>query len=123
MLVLRGRAFGSRIQWVFVGEFTRKPGLILLGPGDTREFTRRLSYWSTQTEAVALASVIVATTFACAAIFAASASAQSQEPIRIGVIAEVQAIGGASTPGGAQIAADGINAKGGVNGREIEILI
>jgi len=84
---------------------------------------RRLSYWSTQTEAVALASVIVATTFACAAIFAPSACAQSQEPIRIGVIAEVQAIGGASTPGGAQIAADGINAKGGVNGREIEILI
>jgi len=41
----------------------------------------------------------------------------------MGVIAEVQAIGGASTPGGAQIAADGINAKGGVNGREIEILI
>jgi len=26
----------------FVGEFTRKPGLILLGPGDTREFTRRI---------------------------------------------------------------------------------
>ena len=50
------------------------------------------------------------------------ALAQSGEPIRIGVIAEVQSIAGASTPGGAQIAADEINAKGGINGRKIEII-
>ncbi|WP_315707120.1 MULTISPECIES: ABC transporter substrate-binding protein [unclassified Bradyrhizobium] len=48
--------------------------------------------------------------------------AQSGDPIKIGVIAEVQAIAGAATPGGAQIAADEINAKGGVLGRKIEIV-
>jgi branched-chain amino acid transport system substrate-binding protein len=50
------------------------------------------------------------------------ASAQSGAPIKIGVIAEVQSIAGAATPGGAQIAADEINAKGGVLGRKIEIV-
>jgi branched-chain amino acid transport system substrate-binding protein len=57
------------------------------------------------------------------AIFAAAAAqAQSAEAIKIGVIAEVQSIAGAATPGGAQIAADEINAKGGVLGRKIEIV-
>src|SRR6201985_195798 len=51
-----------------------------------------------------------------------SAHAQSGNPIKIGVIAEVQSIAGAATPGGAQIAADEINAKGGVLGRKIEIV-
>src|ERR1700753_3402614 len=50
------------------------------------------------------------------------ASAQSSDPIKIGVIAEVQSIAGAATPGGAQIAADEINAKGGILGRKIEIV-
>jgi branched-chain amino acid transport system substrate-binding protein len=50
------------------------------------------------------------------------ALAQSGEPIKIGVIAEVQSIAGAATPGGAQIAADEINAKGGILGRKIEIV-
>src|SRR5215831_8255470 len=59
---------------------------------------------------------------AIAALFAAPALAQSAEPIKIGVIAEVQSIAGAATPGGAQIAADEINAKGGVLGRKIEIV-
>jgi branched-chain amino acid transport system substrate-binding protein len=53
---------------------------------------------------------------------ATAAHAQSGEPIKIGVIAEVQSIAGAATPGGAQIAADEINAKGGVLGRKIEIV-
>ncbi|WP_407180166.1 ABC transporter substrate-binding protein [Bradyrhizobium sp. STM 3562] len=53
---------------------------------------------------------------------AAPAHAQSGEPIKIGVIAEVQSIAGAATPGGAQIAADEINAKGGILGRKIEIV-
>ncbi|MGA8316377.1 MAG: ABC transporter substrate-binding protein, partial [Bradyrhizobium sp.] len=58
-----------------------------------------------------------------AAIFLGSAAhAQSADPIKIGVIAEVQSIAGAATPGGAQIAADEINAKGGVLGRKIEIV-
>ncbi len=63
-------------------------------------------------------------TTALVAIAAAAppASAQSNPPIKIGVIAEVQSIAGAATPGGAQIAADEINAQGGVNGRKIEIV-
>ena len=36
------------------------------------------------------------------------AQAQSRDPIKIGVIAEVQSIAGAATPGGAQIAANGL---------------
>jgi branched-chain amino acid transport system substrate-binding protein len=62
-------------------------------------------------------------TTALAAFGAASpSSAQSNDPIKIGVIAEVQSIAGAATPGGAQIAADEINAKGGINGRKVEIV-
>jgi branched-chain amino acid transport system substrate-binding protein len=57
-----------------------------------------------------------------ATFLAAAAHAQSADPIKIGVIAEVQSIAGAATPGGAQIAADEINAKGGVLGRKIEIV-
>jgi branched-chain amino acid transport system substrate-binding protein len=57
-----------------------------------------------------------------ATFLAAAADAQSADPIKIGVIAEVQSIAGAATPGGAQIAADEINAKGGVLGRKIEIV-
>ena len=48
--------------------------------------------------------------------------AQSGEPIKIGVIAEVQAVAGSSIPQAAQLAADEINAAGGVNGRKIEIV-
>jgi branched-chain amino acid transport system substrate-binding protein len=59
---------------------------------------------------------------AIAACSASPAFSQSNDPIKIGVIAEVQSIAGAATPGGAQIAADEINAKGGVNGRKIEIV-
>jgi branched-chain amino acid transport system substrate-binding protein len=59
---------------------------------------------------------------ASALLLAAPAHAQSGQPIKIGVIAEVQSIAGAATPGGAQIAADEINAKGGVLGRKIEIV-
>ena len=59
---------------------------------------------------------------AAAICLAAPAHAQSGDPIKIGVIAEVQSIAGAATPGGAQIAADEINAKGGILGRKIEIV-
>ncbi|MGY3469267.1 branched-chain amino acid transport system substrate-binding protein [Bradyrhizobium sp. LM6.11] len=61
-------------------------------------------------------------TSALALCLAAPAYAQSNDPIKIGVIAEVQSIAGAATPGGAQIAADEINAKGGILGRKIEIV-
>jgi branched-chain amino acid transport system substrate-binding protein len=48
--------------------------------------------------------------------------ARAAEPIRIGVIAEASAIGGSSIPKAAQLAADEINAKGGVLGRKLEIV-
>jgi branched-chain amino acid transport system substrate-binding protein len=59
---------------------------------------------------------------ATAVCLAAPAYAQSTDPIKIGVIAEVQSIAGADTGHGAQIAADEINAKGGILGRKIEIV-
>src|SRR5579871_2092138 len=71
--------------------------------------------YSTTTRVSLLASAL-------ALCLAAPAYAQSKDPIKIGVIAEVQSIAGAATPGGAQIAADEINAKGGVLGRKIEIV-
>ena len=49
-------------------------------------------------------------------------SARAADPIRIGVIAEAASIPGAAIPNAAQLAADEINAKGGVNGRMIEII-
>jgi branched-chain amino acid transport system substrate-binding protein len=52
----------------------------------------------------------------------ASGQAFAADPIRIGVIAEAQAIAGASIPQAAQLAAEEINAKGGVDGRMIEIV-
>src|SRR5262249_22909742 len=51
------------------------------------------------------------------------ALAKAEEPIRIGVIAEAQAVAGSSIPLAAQLAADEINAKGGVNGRKVEIIV
>ena len=52
----------------------------------------------------------------------AASTAFAADPIKIGVIAEAQAIAGASIPQAAQLAADEINAKGGVDGRMIEIV-
>jgi branched-chain amino acid transport system substrate-binding protein len=52
----------------------------------------------------------------------ASGPSFAAEPTKIGVIAEAQAIAGASIPQAAQMAADEINAKGGVEGRKIEIV-
>jgi branched-chain amino acid transport system substrate-binding protein len=51
-----------------------------------------------------------------------SSQAMAADPIKFGVIAEAQAIAGASIPQAAQLAADEINAKGGVDGRKIEII-
>src|SRR3954468_13860241 len=56
------------------------------------------------------------------AIGLGAGSALAADPIKIGVIAEAQAIAGASIPQAAQLAADEINAKGGVDGRMIEIV-
>ncbi len=59
---------------------------------------------------------------ALALCLAAPAHAQSNAPIKIGVIAEAQSVAGSSIPQAAQLAADEINAAGGVNGRKIQII-
>jgi branched-chain amino acid transport system substrate-binding protein len=59
---------------------------------------------------------------ALALAFAVPAAAYAADPIRIGVIAENSAISGIPIPNAANIAADEINAKGGVDGRMIEIV-
>lgn len=48
--------------------------------------------------------------------------AQNDEPIKIGVIAEAQSVAGSSIPQAAQLAAEEVNAAGGINGRKIEIV-
>ena len=57
-----------------------------------------------------------------AVVLATAAHAQTKEPIKIGVIAEAQAVAGSSIPQAAQLAAEEINAAGGVNGRKVEIV-
>src|SRR5277367_1974510 len=59
---------------------------------------------------------------ALALAVAQPAWADDPAPIKIGVIAEAQAVAGSSIPQAAQLAADEINAKGGVDGRKIEIV-
>jgi branched-chain amino acid transport system substrate-binding protein len=46
----------------------------------------------------------------------------ADDSVKIGVIAEVQAVAGSSIPQAAQLAAEEINAAGGLNGRKIEII-
>jgi branched-chain amino acid transport system substrate-binding protein len=65
---------------------------------------------------------LTASTALVALALATPASAQSNEPIKIGVIAEATAVAGSSIPQAAQLAADEINAAGGVNGRKIQIV-
>jgi branched-chain amino acid transport system substrate-binding protein len=59
---------------------------------------------------------------ALALCLGAPAHAQSNAPIKIGVIAEAQSVAGSSIPQAAQLAADEINAAGGVNGRKVQII-
>ncbi len=49
--------------------------------------------------------------------------ALAADPIKIGVISEAQAVAGSSIAPAAQLAAEEINAKGGVDGRKIEIVV
>jgi branched-chain amino acid transport system substrate-binding protein len=67
-------------------------------------------------------SVALQIALSAGALVSASGAALAADPIRIGVIAEAQAIAGASIPQAAQLAADEINASGGVDGRKIEII-
>jgi branched-chain amino acid transport system substrate-binding protein len=62
--------------------------------------------------------------FSWAALCAATAApALAADAIKIGVIAESQAVAGSSIGPAAQLAADEINAKGGIDGRKIEIIV
>ncbi len=54
---------------------------------------------------------------------AAPGEALAADPIKIGVIAEAQAVAGSSIGPAAQLAAEEINAKGGSDGRKIEIIV
>ncbi|GAC1525273.1 MAG: ABC transporter substrate-binding protein [Ramlibacter sp.] len=56
-------------------------------------------------------------------LLAAPAVVFGADPIKIGVIAEAQAVAGSSIGPAAQLAAEEINAKGGIDGRKIEIVI
>jgi branched-chain amino acid transport system substrate-binding protein len=58
---------------------------------------------------------------ACGALASMNA-AFAADPIKIGVISEAQAVAGSSIAPAAQLAADEINAKGGIDGRKIEIV-
>src|ERR1700712_1393225 len=69
----------------------------------------------------ALAAAGVAVTSAVA-LSAGAPPAFAADPIRLGVISEVQAVAGASIAPAAQLAADEINAKGGIDGRKVEII-
>lgn len=67
--------------------------------------------------------LLVAAGAAALALGAAYAlPASAQEPIKIGVIGEQSAIAGASLTKAAEMAADDINAHGGVNGRKIQVI-
>ena len=61
---------------------------------------------------------------ACAAFVAAAFAVpvHAADPIRIAVISEAQSVAGSSIAPAAQLAAEEINAKGGVDGRKIEIV-
>jgi branched-chain amino acid transport system substrate-binding protein len=56
------------------------------------------------------------------AFLALPASAQTTDPIKIGVIGEESSVAGASLTRAAVMAADDINAHGGVSGRKIEVI-
>ncbi len=62
------------------------------------------------------------TALVAALAIAPAVSAQSSAPIKIGVIGEESAVAGASITKAAQMAADDLNAKGGVGGRKIEVI-
>src|SRR6202045_4156384 len=64
---------------------------------------------------------VLAASATCLALVLATPG-YAEDTIKIGVIAEAQAVSGSSIPQAAQLAADEINAAGGVNGKKIEIV-
>ena len=59
---------------------------------------------------------------ATALVLALATPGHAEDTIKIGVIAEAQAVAGSSIPQAAQLAADELNAAGGVDGRKVEIV-
>lgn len=53
---------------------------------------------------------------------AAPAAAASKDPIKIGVIGEASSVAGAAIINASKMAADDLNAKGGIDGRKVEIV-
>ncbi len=68
------------------------------------------------------AAVLAALAAGAAVLASAGPGYAADDPIKIGVITELQAVVGSSIPQAAQLAADEINAAGGINGRKIEII-
>jgi len=60
---------------------------------------------------------------ALASLLAGVSQADTKEPIKIGVISEESAIAGAGISKAAQVAADEINAAGGIDGRKLELVL
>jgi branched-chain amino acid transport system substrate-binding protein len=67
-------------------------------------------------------SKLLGATLLGAGLLGSTVARADEPPLKIGVIAEVSAVSGASIPKAAQLAADEINAAGGVGGRKIEIV-
>jgi branched-chain amino acid transport system substrate-binding protein len=68
-----------------------------------------------------IAAAVAALAVCGALTFAGPASAA--DPIKIGVISEAQSVAGSSIGPAAQLAAEEINAKGGIDGRKVEIVV
>ena len=68
---------------------------------------------------------LLLTSCACVAacLAALPSPAEAADPIKIAIIAENSAIAGIAIPNGAQIAVEEINAKGGVDGRMLQLVI
>src|SRR5215472_7183433 len=60
--------------------------------------------------------------FGIAGWLCACSRSEGKEPIKIGVIGEESSVAGASLTKAASMAADEINAQGGVNGRRIQVI-
>ena len=67
-------------------------------------------------------SILLATCALAGGALALAPPAQAADPIKIGIIAENSAIAGIAIPNAAQIAADEINAKGGIDGHPIQLV-
>src|SRR5271170_4673420 len=85
--------------------------------------TSMASYGNAAARSAALRGALGAASVAIALAVVQPAWAEDATPIKIGVIAEAQAVAGSSIAPAAKLAADEINARGGVDGRKIEIVV